>query len=265
MPRDLTAARSESPMLTLTQNILILIAAMTLSLLFMLVTNHFWPAKERYAREDLIGWQLNILGSTYAVILGFMFFTVWTDFRGANMNADLEASALRNVYRIAQGLPPEQRLRLQTQTRAYAAAVIDDDWPRMARGEIPEKSHWINQAMWATLMSVKSAAPAEIVAEDHALSELSTLTQMRRTRLVQSITRLPTILWSVLLVGGFLSIVSVDLFGSRYLWLHGFQVVSLTLLLTLCMLAIADLNYPFRGWVHVSEYAFMRARENMSE
>src|SRR5580658_3087022 len=117
--RGLTAARSESPMLTLTQNILILIAAMTLSLLFMLVTNHFWPAKERYAREDLIGWQLNILGSTYAVILGIMFFTVWTDFRGANMNADLEASALRNVYRIAQGLPPEQRLRLQTQTRAY--------------------------------------------------------------------------------------------------------------------------------------------------
>jgi hypothetical protein len=252
-------------MLTLTQNILILIAAMTASLLFMLVTNHFWPTQERYAREDLIGWQLNILGSTYAVILGFMLYTVWTNFTAAELDTDLEASALRNVYRLAAGLPQPQQQRLEAEARAYAIAVIEDDFPRMARGEIPEKSHWINRDMWATLTSVKSAAPAEIVVDDHALSELSTMTQLRRTRLLQSITRLPTILWAVLLVGGFLSILSVDLFGSRYLWLHGFQVVSLTLLLTLCMLAIADLNYPFRGWVHVSDYAFTRARENMNE
>jgi hypothetical protein len=252
-------------MLTLTQNILILIAAMTASLLFMLVTNHFWPTQERYAREDLIGWQLNILGSTYAVILGFMLYTVWTNFTVAELDTDLEASALRNVYRLAAGLPQPQQQRLEAQARAYAIAVIEDDFPRMARGEIPEKSHWINRDMWSTLTSLKSSAPAEIVVEDHALSELSNMTQLRRSRLLQSITRLPAILWSVLLVGGFLSILSVDLFGSRYLWLHGFQVVSLTLLLTLCMLAIADLNYPYRGWVHVSDYAFQRARENMTE
>jgi Protein of unknown function (DUF4239) len=250
-------------MLTLTQNIFILIAAITGSLLFMLATNHFWPTNERYAREDLIGWQLNILGSTYAVILGFMFYTVWTNFTAAEVTTDLEASALRNVYRLASGLPEEQRTALEQQTRAYAAAVIQDDWPKMAHGDVPEKSHWLNQAMWATLMSVKSATPAQILAEDHALSELSTVTQLQRTRLLQSVTRLPTILWGMLLVGGFLSILSVDLFGSRYLWLHAFQVVSLTLLLTLAMLAIADLNYPFRGWVHISNYAFVRARENM--
>lgn len=252
-------------MLTLTQNILILIGMMTLSMLFMLVMNHFWPTKERYAGEDLIGWQLNILGSVYAVILGFMFFNVWTTFSATQLNVGLEANALRNVYRLAAGLPQEQRVRLQTQARAYAAAVIDDDWPLMARGDVPEKSHWIDQSMWATLMSVKSASPTEGIAVDHALSELSSLSQLRRERLVQSISRLPGIFWCVLLVGGVLTIISVDLFGSRYLWLHGFQVLSLTLLITLAMLAITDLNYPFRGWVHVSDYAFVRARENMTD
>ena len=57
----------------------------------------------------------------------------------------------------------------------------------MDRGQIPEESHDINQAMWKTLMSVKVATPSEIVAEDHALSELSSLTEHRRTRLLQSI------------------------------------------------------------------------------
>jgi hypothetical protein len=43
------------------------------------------------------------------------------------------------------------------------------------------------------------------------------------------------------------------------------QVLSLTLLITLVMLAIADVDKPFRGWVHVDDYAFRRALETMRE
>jgi hypothetical protein len=252
-------------MLTLTQNILILIFTMTGSMLFMAALNRIWPREKRQVHNDLIGWQLNIIGTTYAVILGFMLYTVWTDFVAANLNTDLEANALRNVYRLAEGLPEPQRTQLMAQTRSYADAVVDQDWPEMARGRIPEKSHEINQAMWKTLMSVKVATPAEVVAEDHALSELSALTEHRRTRLLQSKYRLPAIFWGVLLVGGFLTIASATMFGSANALLHALQVFSFTLLITLVLLAIADVNLPFRGWVHVSKYAFIRAQENMKD
>jgi hypothetical protein len=250
-------------MLTLTQNILILIVTMAGSMLFMAALNRFWPREKRQVHNDLIGWQLNILGTTYAVILGFMLYTVWTDFGSANLNVDLEASALRNVYRLAEGLPEQQRAQLQLQARAYADAVINQDWPEMARERLPEESHNINQATWKTLMSVKVATPSEIVAEDHAISELSALTEHRRTRLLQSAYHLPTIFWGVLLVGGFLTIASASMFGSANPRLHSLQVFSFTLLITLVLLAIADVNLPFRGWVHVSNYAFIRAQENM--
>jgi hypothetical protein len=252
-------------MLTLTQNIIILIVMMTGSMLFMAALNRIWPREKRQVHNDLIGWQLNILGTTYAVILGFMLYTVWTDFGSANLNVDLEASALRNVYRLADGLPEQQRLQLQLQARSYADAVINRDWPEMARDQTPEESHDINQAMWKTLMSVKVATPSEITAEDHAISELSSLTEHRRTRLLQSAFRLPTIFWGVLLVGGFLTIASASMFGSANPTLHALQVFSFTLLITLVLLAIADVNLPFRGWVHVSNYAFIRAQENMKD
>jgi hypothetical protein len=252
-------------MLSLSQNIIILVLVLAAALLFTIWLGRLWPAGERYASEDLIGWQLNILGITYAVILGFMFYTVWTTFTSADLNTDLEASALRNVFRLAEGLPAPQRAQLELQSRAYADAVVEDDWPRMARGEVPERSHLINQDMWKTLMSVKAASGTELMAEDHALTELSTLTQYRRTRLLESTSRLPTIFWCVLLVGGLLTIVSVAMFGSRNPRLHAFQVLSITLLITLAMLAVADLNCPFRGWVHISDYAFQRARLNMRE
>lgn len=126
------------------------------AMLFMAVLNRVWPQEKRQVHNDLIGWQLNIIGTTYAVILGFMLYTVWTDFGSANLNVDLEASALRNVYRLAEGLPDAQRIKLQDQCHAYAFAVLNDDWPAMAKSQVPEDSHEINQAMWETLMSVKS-------------------------------------------------------------------------------------------------------------
>jgi Protein of unknown function (DUF4239) len=252
-------------MLTLTQNILILLFTMTGSMLFMAALNRIWPREKRQAHNDLIGWQLNIIGTTYAVILGFMLYTVWTDFVTANLNVDLEANALRNVYRLAQGLPEQQRTLLVSQTRSYVDAVVDQDWPEMARGRVPEKSNEINQAMWKTLMSVKSATPSEIIAEDHAISELSALTKHRHTRLLQSKYRLPAIFWGVLIVGGLLTIASASMFGSGNAMLHALQVFSFTLLITLVLLAIADVNLPFRGWVHISNYAFIRAQENMKD
>jgi hypothetical protein len=251
-------------MLTLTLNILILVLMTVGSMLFMTALNRFWPREKRQAHNDLIGWQLNIIGTTYAVILGFMLYTVWTDFGAANLNVDLEASALRNVYRLAEGLPEQQRAKLQSQARSYADAVINRDWPEMANDQTPEESHEINQAMWKTLM-IKLATPSEITAEDHALSELSSLTEHRRTRLLQSKYRLPIIFWSVLLVGGFMTITSASLFGSANGVLHSIQVFSFTILITLVLLAIADVNRPFRGWVHVSSYAFVRAQENMQD
>jgi hypothetical protein len=252
-------------MLTLTQNILILVFMMAGSMLFMAALNRIWPREKRQVHNDLIGWQLNIIGTTYAVILGFMLYTVWTDFVAAKLNVDLEASALRDVYRLAEGLPEQQRVQLKSESRAYAEAVIQQDWPEMARGLLPEESHNINQDMWKTLMSVKVASPTEIVAEDHALSELSSLTEHRRTRLIQSSYRLPTIFWGVLLVGGSLTIASVSMFGSADARFHALQIFAFTLLITLVLLAIADVNLPFRGWVHVDNYAFIRAQENMHD
>ena len=251
-------------MLNFPQNILILLFSMTGSMIFMATLNHIWPREKRQIHNDLIGWQLNIIGTTYAVILGFMLYNVWTDFAAANLNVDLEASALRNVYRLSEGLPEQQRVRLQLQSRSYAQAVIDQDWPAMASGQTPEVSHNINQDMWKTLMSVKAATPNEIVAEDHAISELSSLTEHRRTRLIQSRYRLPTIFWCVLLIGGFVTIASASMFGATNARLHALQVFVFTLLITLVLLAIADVNQPFRGWVHVDYYAFIRAQENMN-
>jgi hypothetical protein len=245
-------------------NVIILVLAVTASLLFTLAMNRLWPAARRYAESDLVGWQLNVLATTYAVTLGFMLYTEWGEFKAADLNAELEANALRNVYRLAQGMPHD-RANIEQLAVAYATEVVERDWPEMVRGGMPEESHQVNENLWKALLSAQIAKPMEIAAHDHALSELSILTQHRRTRLLESKYQLPGIFWCVLLVGGGLTIVTVSIFGARQPQIHLLQVVSLTIFLTLVVLTIADVDKPFRGWVHVSDYAFRRALDTMRE
>ena len=250
-------------MLTLTQNWIAVTLTVIASLLFMAGLNRVWPWEKRRNHNDLIGWQLSILGTTYAVIMGFMLYAVWTAFGEATLNADLESNSVVNIYHLADGLPEPQRTQLRGLAFSYAEGVINGDWPQMAKGQVPEKSIEINKEMWRVAMSVRAASPAEQTAEDHVLSELIVLSQHRMTRLMQSTYRLPNVLWSVLLVGGVLTIVSSCMFGSESTKLHALQVFSFSLLISLALAAITDIHRPFQSLIHVSDYAFRRAQQNM--
>ena len=250
-------------MVTITQNAVVVTVTILVSLLAMAVLNRIWPREKRRQFNDLIGWQLSILGTTYAVILGFMLYTVWTSYGEADLNVDLEANALVNLYWLADGLPETQRTQLQALARSYADTVIDQEWPQMARGEVPEKSSAISQEMWKTVMSVGAASPTEVNAQNHAMGELGSLAQHRLTRILQSRSRLPLVLWCVLLVGGSLTILSACTFGEESVKLQALQVFSFSLLVSLSLVAISDIHRPFHGLIHVGDYAFQKARQSM--
>lgn len=253
-------------MLDTAQDILCIILIVSGSLLFRGILERFWPGANRIQHNDIIGWQLGILGTTYAVILGFMLYTVWINFGEADLNTDAEANAVVNVYRLADGLPEPQRGQIQHAARVYADVVVDKDWPVMAHsdtGALP--SHTANQELWHILMSVKAATPTELTAEDHALYELSALTGHHRIRRLQSTARLPPVLWFVLIVGGAVTIMSSCMFGASNNRLHAIQVFSFSMLIALVLVAIADIDRPFQGSVHVRDAPFRRAQQNMNE
>lgn len=252
-------------MLTTWEDVVIVILIVVCSLLFKMAVNRFWTTERRKMHNDLIGWQLSILGTTYAVIVGFMLYTVWTDFGLAEANADAEANAVMNVYRLGEGLPASQRDELRKTARAYVDAVVDEDWPAMARGDDGIlASHAMSSKMWQILTSVKAASPTEITAEDHALYELSAMAEHRRLRQLESTSRLPGVLWFVLIIGGTVTIMSSCMFGAESSWLHGLQVFAFSLLIALVLVAIADIDRPFQGSVHVKDAAFRRAQVNMN-
>ncbi|MEO8726692.1 MAG: hypothetical protein ABI383_11315 [Acidobacteriaceae bacterium] len=76
---------------------------------------------------------------------------------------------------------------------------------------------------------------------------------------------MPGISWAVLIAGAAVTVMSCCLFGSHNVALHLTQIAALALMLSLVLVAAADINRPFQRSVHVSPEGFALARQTFSD
>jgi len=252
-------------MLTNFQDVLLILLSILAALAFLWILKHFWPSVQRRDHNDIIGWQVSVLGTTYAVIIGFMLYAVWTTLQSAEINADGEANCLVNAFRLADGLPAAQRVQVHQLARQYAEVVINEEWPAMLQGRLQPSGHGVIQQLWTVLLQTRPTNFNEQNSMNMTLAEVSSMTEHRRMRELQTKTKLPPILWMVLILGGVITTLSSCLFGTENFKLHCVQVISLTLLLSLALVAIGDIDRPFQGAVRVMPVGFERARATFAE
>jgi hypothetical protein len=245
-------------MLSYLQSGLIVFMAMLSSIVIVAVLNRLWPISRRKLVNDVTGWQLGILGTTYGVILGFMLFTVWNDFRTAEVNTNLEASSLLTVARIAKELPSPEKESFQALGVKYAETTIHGDWPAMEVQEDSSASARVAGEMWQVLVDLRKDGNGN-GSIDHLTSALKDLSERRNLREEEFQERLPSILWMLLVVGAGVTVGSACLLGNDNAWLHYCQVLALSFVVSVALAAIADLARPFEGAVSVTPIAFERA------
>src|SRR6201998_3226600 len=145
-------------MLSVGQCIFIVLGTVVLSLVFLTALGRVWPVTRRTEHNDIIGWEISVLGTTYAVILAFMLWNVCNNFQTARINAEIEANFLVDLYRIAGGLEPAQGKPIRALCREYAAAAVNEEWPAMAEEKLSTHSFNITQQMWDVLLQAHSDA-----------------------------------------------------------------------------------------------------------
>jgi len=201
--------------LNLVDNVLIVVGSIAGSLLVWWLLLKIWPAERRRELNDITGWQLSVLGTTYAVIIGFMLFAAWADFRAADQNAEVEATCLITLYWAASGLPDSQRVEIQHLAANYAHIMIDDEWPAMARNTIAHEASDTVRKFWETVSKPEDLGVTQQLSLQQTMQELSSMAEHRRIRQLQSQTTLAKVLWLVLIVGAALTLMSACLFGSQ--------------------------------------------------
>ena len=242
-----------------------LVAGILAALGLLFVLRQRWTPTKLKETNEISGFYIGTIGTIYAVSLAFMLSGVWLEFEEAQVNTEKEANCLVSFFRLASGLPTLQQNQLQELSQAYAKVMVDEEWDAMARREVSTRGIEINETLWqdVTRMEVHTSGELEIL--DHLITELTSMTEHRRIRMLQSRRSLPGILWAVLIVGGIVTVGTSCLFGVDSLRLHSIHTVALTLLVTLMLIAIADIDRPFQGVVHVNPDGFKLALETMNK
>jgi hypothetical protein len=250
-------------MLNYAQNIVLICVMVSVALLLVALLNYVWPTTSRKVINEVTAWQLGVLGTTYGVILGFMLYSVWQGFYAAQVDANLEATSMLNVYRLSMSLPSPQRETMQELARHYEWVVVNEEWPAMQRGQEERAASEVLSQMWKVLPSARSDDALSANSVDHIQYAMSNLAERRNMRDQQRSSQMPRLLWFLLILGGIATVVSSCLLGNDKQWLHYCQVGALAFVVVTTLAAIADLARPYDGSVAIEPYAFVRALKIM--
>src|ERR1700739_1150178 len=120
---------------------LLVIASVALSLAGLLIVRRFIDNKELEAHHGVSGYMLTIIGTLYAVVLGFIVVGSLNTFQNASLTVAHEANSLHDVFHLAQGLPDGLGNDIRQPCLQYAKDMVTKEWPAMQGGRGSPSTH----------------------------------------------------------------------------------------------------------------------------
>src|ERR1700678_3260785 len=104
--------------------------------------------------HQVAGYLLSVIGTLYAVLLGFVVVEAMQDMQDVRGLVSLEASGLANIFLCANGLPAAKRDSIQSVCRQYAEEVINDEWITLQRGHYSQKTFHSAFTLWKEITTL---------------------------------------------------------------------------------------------------------------
>jgi hypothetical protein len=216
----------------------------------------------RKAHNDLAGFTVAVISVTYAVLLAFIAIATWESFTDAERIVDTEADYVGGIYFDTQGLPAQMGHDVRADLRLYVKTVIDDEWPVQRTGNVPSQGWAPLRKLHTAVVTMRPATLGEAVIEAEILRALNNLYSARSSRLSAVKGHIPDVIWWIIFVGGAITTGFTYLFGFEDLRMHLVMTAAVATSLSLVVVLIVALDWPFRGEVSISPEAFVNAQNS---
>jgi hypothetical protein len=229
-----------------------------------LLAHRFFPTAVLDQHNDIAGFMFAVVGVIYAVLLAFLAIAVWQRFDDAHKRVSNEASELVVVYRRIDAFPAA-RVAVRKDIVRYVDAIVNDEWPKMNRGESSEKADALIEHVAYVIRHLKVTTPTQ---QDLLISLIdgTQATMMDRDdRLAHGNAGLNTFLWTILYLGaaGVLAFSYLFAYKSRAAQATRTGLLAFTLALVLYLISVID--FPFRGDVRIQPAAFIQAQHTLQD
>ena len=207
-----------------------------------------FPFSEIVESGEGIGSYCNIIGVLYAVVLGYVLVNVYESYSTADEKVENEASIVIDLLRDAEGLPALQGMLFRKATLDYVDSVIDQEWPYMIENR---KFHPDTFERFSDLFhiarKVKCEDEEQRIFLTAIVSKLNELSSTRRERVAVANTRLPDMLWGMIIGVGLVAFGICFIFPIENDKIRSLLICSTAAVMTFTTLLMYVLDRPYNG------------------
>jgi hypothetical protein len=216
-------------------------------------------AHHEEGHNEVLGLVFATCGVIYAVLLAFVVFAVYTQYTRADGIVDDEAATLAALYYDTERYPEPVRSATQQSIRGYTRSVVDDEFPRMQRGEAsPSTREWLNRLNRLNA-GLRPGDPYSVQLDSNANRLVDNIALLRDERLEASRAALPWTFWLTLTLGGVGTVALASLLVMRQASHQLFGSFVLGLVIGSVLFLILVLDRPFTGTTAIRSGAFQRS------
>lgn len=236
--------------------VIVSVVAVALSIVGLLVVRKMSVRANFQEHHDVTDPMLSVVGTLFAILLGFMVANSMQRFEEARLNVQEEANAVMDLYRLAEGLPRADKDNLREHLVKYNETVVADEWRQMRDKTISLDAYKYYDLVWSDCATFKPKEDAHNNLQQKILDCVTTMSDCRRMRLYSLHNGLPRPLWGALAAGGLATIIFTYFFRITNTKLQCLMTGLVTLAICLNLFLLASFDDPFSGDVTVSSMPF---------
>ena len=217
-----------------------------------------------HSHNDIVGYFLAFVTVVYGITLGLVAVGTWENYSRVQAQTDGEAQTVASMYRDAGAYDEPQRSTLRQDLRLYLKLVVTQDWPLQRRGIVPSASGPALDQFETDLMSVKASDRTSDIIQAEIFKKFNELVEARRSRLRSVVGGLPGAVWSLVILGGLITVVVTWFFDAKSLGMHLWMTGLSAALLGLVIFLIGTLDSPYRGTASIGPDAYEMLYDQLS-
>ena len=185
-----------------------------------------------------------LVGILVSLMLSLAFGEVIAGWHAVKNAIDREAVAISDTYLNLKYFDSEGTREIRAILIEYTQAVIDDDWPAMAKDQLGQRTSALKRQVTEKVIELKPTNSIQKEIRSHILADIDTMSDYRLIRLNHSMAKPPV--YILVIIFGFL--VSMACFGAYQPQFPLIALVSLcTLFIGMVLYLILAMSDPFQG------------------
>ncbi len=245
-------------------NAILLFIALTgggtlIAVIGLLLVRKRYDKRQTASDHEVGGYMLSILGTLYAVVLGFVVVDVSEQVRSAKADISTEVNSILNINRFADSLSDKSKQELNAALVNYTQSVADVEWPILPKGVLCKETWFAMKHIWRAIKEIDPQTPKEQAFYSSILESYNQLQTARRNRLIAAAGYISPVLWMVLIGGATVTIIFTYFFSTHTVRSQVVMTSLVAVTLGLNLYLIVVYSSPFSGDLKISPISFRLA------